>query len=307
MISSSGRPSGPNNANIWAPLCLGIVPLFAVIALFPASAPAAGAPGQFVSSINAVEVYASVAGEKGEPAPGLRREDFELLEDGVVQTIDTFAEGDFTLAVALAVDRSVSMKGERLKLAQGAARAFLEALRPEDRALVLAVGSQVEEVAPLSADRAAQLDAIARLDPWGTTPLHDAIADGIERIQQAGGRRALVLLSDGDERYSTRTAADVTVLARQSDVMIFPVALGRVRPTLFAELAALTGGRSLHVRDPRALAEALAGIARELRHQYLLGYTPARPLSERGGWRSIAVRVRRPGLRVRARDGYLVR
>jgi Ca-activated chloride channel homolog len=288
-------------------LCLGIVPLFALSALFPAPAPAAVDSGQFVSSINAVEVYASVAGEKGEPVTGLRREDFELLEDGVAQTIDTFAAGDVPLAVALAVDRSVSMKGERLALAQSAARAFLGALRPEDRALVLAVGSQVEEIAPLSADRAAQLEAIGRLDPWGTTPLHDAIAEGIERIQQAGGRRALVLLSDGDERYSTRTAADVTALARLSDVMIFPVALARVRPPLFVELAALTGGRSLHVRDARPLAEALGGIARELRHQYLLGYTPARPLSEPGEWRSIAVRAKRPGLRVRARDGYLVR
>lgn len=262
---------------------------------------------QFVSSINAVEVYASVANEKGEPATGLSREDFEVLEDGIPQTVGTFTAGDFPLAAALAIDRSFSMKGERLAQAQAGARAFLGALRAEDHALVLAIGSQVEEVAPLSADRAAQLGAVARLDAWGTTPLNDAIAEGIERIQQAGGRRALVLLSDGEERYSTRAAAEVTALARRSDVMIFPVALGRVRPALFAELAALTGGRSLHVGDPRALTEALRGIARELRYQYLLGYTPARPLSEPGEWRSIVVKVKRPGLRARARDGYLVR
>lgn len=245
--------------------------------------------------------------EKGEPAIGLSREDFEVLEDGVSQTVSTFAAGDFPLAVALAVDRSFSMRGKRLDVARAAARAFLEALRADDRALVLAIGSQVDEVAPLSTDRTDQLGAVARLDAWGTTPLNDAIAAGIERIQQAGGRRALVLLSDGDERYSTRTSEEVTALARRSDVMIFPVALGRTRPTLFAELAALTGGRSLHIGDVRALTEALRGIARELRYQYLLGYTPARPLTEPGEWRAIAVRVQRPGLRARARDGYLVR
>jgi Ca-activated chloride channel family protein len=199
------------------------------------------------------------------------------------------------------------MKGKRLKVAQDAARAFLEALRAEDRTLVLAIGSEVETVAPLSADRQSQSAAVAALDAWGTTPLHDAVAEGIERIQAAEGRRALVILSDGDERYSTRSAADVTALARRSDVMIFPVALGRTRPALFAELAALTGGRSVQASDARDLTAALRDIARELRHQYLLGYTPARPLTDRGEWRSIVVKTKRPGLRVRARDGYLVR
>jgi Ca-activated chloride channel family protein len=269
-------------------------------------APAVGR-GQFVSSVDVVEVYASVTDDKGEPAIGLSREDFQVYEDGVFQNVNTFAAGDFPLAVALAIDRSASMKGKRLAVAQEAARVFLETLRPEDRALVLAIGSQVEAVAPLSADRAAQLAAVARLDAWGTTPLHDAVGEGIERIQGADGRRALVLISDGDERYSARTAADVTGLARRSDVMIFPVALGRTRPAIFAELATLTGGRSLHVEDPRALTESVRGIARELRHQYLLGYTPRRPLSEPGAWRSITVTVKRPGLRVRARDGYLER
>jgi Ca-activated chloride channel family protein len=276
-------------------LCLGIVPLFI------------GHNPQFISSVNAVEVYASVVNDRGEPATGLTREDFEVLEDGVAQAVTTFAAGDFPLAVALAIDRSFSMKGERLAVARDAAREFLQALRAEDRALVLAIGSQVETVAPLSTDRPSQLAAVAGLDAWGTTPLNDAVADGIERVQAAGGRRALVLLSDGDERYSTRSAADVTELARRSDVMIFPVALGRARPVLFAELAALTGGRSVHAPDPRGLTEALRGIALELRHQYLLGYTPTRPLTERGEWRAIAVRMKRPGLRARARDGYLVR
>jgi Ca-activated chloride channel homolog len=296
MISSSGKPSGPNRANIWAPLCLGIVPLFIGLN-----------PPQFVSSINAVEVYASVVNDKGEPATGLSREDFEVFEDGALQTVDTFAAGDFPLAVALAVDRSVSMKGKRLRLAQDAGRAFLEALRTEDRALVLAIGSEVETIAPLSTDRQAQLAAVAALDAWGTTALNDAVAEGIEGIQAADGRRALVLLSDGDERYSRRSAADVTTVARRSDVMVFPVALARTRPPLFAELAALTGGRSVHASEARDVTAAVREIARELRHQYLLGYTPARPLTERGEWRSITVKTKRPGLRVRARDGYLVR
>jgi Ca-activated chloride channel family protein len=296
-----------------------------------------GAASQFTSSVNVVEVYASVTDARGEPVTGLTREDFDVLEDGATQSISTFAAGEVPLAVALAIDRSFSMKprntrmnaeGPRntqmnaeeprktrmdaqtapLEMAKAAARVFLGELRPADRALVLAIGSQVEEVAPLSTDRATQAAAVDRLDAWGTTPLHDAIAAAVERIQPAGGRRALVLLSDGDDRYSKYRAVDVLALARQSDVMIYPIAVGPRRPPLFAELAALSGGRSMHLRDPRALADALRGIARELRSQYLLGYTPVRPLTEdEGEWRSITVRVKRPGLRVRARDGYLVR
>jgi Ca-activated chloride channel family protein len=277
---------------------------------------------QFTSSVNVVEVYASVTDAKGQPATGLTREDFEIFEDGAHQTIDTFGAGDVPLSVALAIDRSFSMQprprstrntrsgddASALDVAKAAARSFLRELRPDDRALILAIGSEVEEAAPLSADRAAQLAAIARLDAWGTTPLHDAIAAAIERIQPGSGRRALVLLSDGDDRYSKRSAAEVLALARRSDVMIYPIALGRARPPLFAELAALSGGRSLHIRDPRALDDALRDIARELRHQYMLGYTPHRPLTEDpGAWRSIAVKVKRPGLHVRARDGYLVK
>jgi VWFA-related protein len=90
--------------------------------------------------------------------------------------------------------------------------------------------------------------------------------------------------------------------------MIFPVALGATRPPLFAELATLTGGRSYHARDGAALADTLRGIARDLRQQYLLGYTPTRlPIAGSNEWRSISVAVRRPGAEVRARDGYLVK
>jgi Ca-activated chloride channel homolog len=91
-------------------------------------------------------------------------------------------------------------------------------------------------------------------------------------------------------------------------VMVFPVALGRERPPLFAELATLTGGRSFHTRDAAKLTDTLRTIARELREQYLLGYTPSRPLvAGTNEWRSIAVSVKRPGAQVRARDGYVVK
>ena len=138
--------------------------------------------------------------------------------------------------------------------------------------------------------------------------MYDAIIASIAAIQPATGRRALVLLSDGADRYSSATSQDALDAARRSDVMIYPLALGAGRAPLFAELAALTGGRSFQPRNPEQLDQTMRTIAAELRHQYLLGYTPSRPIGRgESGWRSIVVQVSRPEVTVRARDGYLTR
>jgi Ca-activated chloride channel family protein len=266
------------------------------------------APGQFTSAVNVVEVYATVTDEAGNPVAGLGKGDFVLREDGQVQQVSTFAAGEFPLSVALALDRSFSMAGSRLESARSAARIFLGELRDSDESMLIAIGSRTEILAPLSADRASQMKALSSVDAFGTTGLYDAVNAAIDAVQPARGRRALVLLSDGSDRYSTATAATALARARASDVMIYPVAFGRTRPAVFAELATLTGGRSYHVQDARALPETMRAIAAELRQQYLLGYTPSKPLAPGSNeWRSISVSVERRGVRVRARDGYLVR
>lgn len=254
-----------------------------------------------------VEVYATVTDGRGEPVKGLGRDAFAVRENGEPQTISTFIAGEFPLAVAVAIDRSFSMAGDRLATAKSAARIFLGELRPEDESMLLAIGSQIDVVAELSTDRPSQFAALSRLDAFGTTGLYDAVIRAIEAIQTAKGRRALVLLSDGSDRYSTASSSDALERARRSDVMIYPVAIGRDRPEVFAQLATLTGGRSFHVRNPTTLPDTVRTIARELRHQYLIGYTPARPIVPGSSeWRAITVSVTDPNLKVRARDGYFV-
>ena len=262
---------------------------------------------QFSSSVQLVEVYASVTDTTGEPVTGLRQSDFEIRENGVPQEISTFAAGEFPLTVALGIDRSWSMAGEPLRLAKQASQAFLRELKAGDRSMVVAISNEADVIAPLSADRAAQSRAIAALDPWSTTALHDAIVAALDRLESEEGRQALIVFSDGTDRYSHRSAAQVLERARRSNALIYPIAFGKTRPPLLAELAVLTGGRSFLLRDARELEKTLASIARELRSQYLIGYTPADPIvrGERE-WRSIQVSLTnpRPGLRVRARDGY---
>jgi Ca-activated chloride channel homolog len=261
---------------------------------------------QFSSGVSVVEVYASVTDSRGEPITGLTQRDFEIDEDGVQQAIAAFSAGDFPLSVAIALDRSFSMAGTRLALARSAARVFLGELRPEDESAVLAVGSRVETMAPLSTDRQAQFAALARIDSFGTTGLYDSVARAIEMTQPGKGRRALVVLSDGSDRYSTTTAENALETARRSDVMVYPIALGDTRSSFFEQLAKLTGGRDFHVREPRQLNDILKQVARELRFQYLVGYVPAKPAVS-AEWRRIGVTVHRPGVTVRAREGYVAK
>lgn len=310
---SSGIPTRPNMA---LPFVYGKgfdsttfrrLPVTAALVAALLGALAARPAGQFSSGVNLVEVYAAVLDQSGNPVTGLSRNDFTVLEDGRAQALSAFAEGDFPLSVALGIDRSFSL-ATQLPTEVSATRTFLGELRPQDQSMIVAIGSEVEVLSPLSIDREAQFRALTALKPWGTTGLYDAIIQSIDAIQAAKGRRALVLLSDGNDRYSTATAGEALDRARRSDVMVYPIATGRTRPSLFAELASLTGGRSFQPRDPGELNTIMRSVANELRHQYLLGYTPARAIvAGEEQWRTIAVRVNRPNVTVRARDGYLAK
>jgi Ca-activated chloride channel family protein len=260
---------------------------------------------QFTSGVNQIEIYASATDAKGRPMQGLRLEDFDVREDGVAQRISVFSEGNFPVSAAIAIDSSFSMTGDRLAVAKSAARTFLGSLSQDDQSMLMSIGGRVDVIAPLSSNRDEQFRALDRLKTWGTTSLHDAVIEAIDRLQPASGRRALIVLSDGDDRYSQATADAVVQRARRSDVMVYPVALGRTLPPLFTHLATVTGGRAFHERNTRKLPETLRTIAEELRRQYLIGYTPLRPFVPGAGeWRDIDVRSARPGVTVRARDGY---
>lgn len=260
----------------------------------------------FSTGINLVEVYATVTHRDGQPATGLTAADFRVVEDQVLQTITTFAAGEFPLSITIALDRSFSMAGERLALSKRAARTFIAALRPADEVMVLAIGSEIETMMPPvpAREAAAWWESI---DAWGTTPLYDATAQALDAMQARSGRRALLLISDGSDRGSHTTATDLIARARQSNVLVYPVAIGGTRPPVFAELANVTGGRTFFIDDPKRLESELGTLARELRFQYLLGYTPSRAASADPGWRAIEVTVSQPDVRVRARDGYFAR
>jgi Ca-activated chloride channel homolog len=266
--------------------------------------PAEPAQARFASGVHLIEVYVTVTDRDGHAMTGLTKQDFTVYENDQAEDVSVFTAGEAGLSVAVALDHSFSMAGDRLETMKRATETFLDALAPADRAMLIGIGSTVDILTPLSTDRAAQHHAVQTIDSFGSTSLRDAIVIALDRIEPAPGRRALLLLSDGVDRYSHASEADVLDRARHGDVLVYPIALNKTRPPLFVDLALATGGHSAQVTDPRRLAETLTSVARELRQQYLLGYTPARPASVRPEWRGLRVTVSRPGATVRARPGY---
>jgi len=266
-----------------------------------------GSLAKFSSQVQLVEVYATVTDANGELVTGLHQGDFAVYENNQPQQITTFAAGEFPLTVALGIDRSWSMAGKPLQLAKQASQSFLNQLKPSDRSMIFAISNTADAIAPLSTDRLTQSRAVAALDPWSTTALRDAIIAALDRLEAEPGRQALVLFSDGNDRYSAAGEAQVIARARRSNALIYPITIGKDRPPLLAELAVLTGGRSFQLRDATELEKTLSTIAKELRYQYLLGYAPSQPIDAGvHEWRSIRVTLTgtRTGLQVRARDGY---
>lgn len=261
---------------------------------------------QFAARTELVEVYATVTDDRGRFVTDIGREEFTVLEDGVPQTIATFADGEQPVSIALAVDRSWSMANGPLDAAQRGGRELLRELGDQDRAMLVAIGSEVEVPVALTADRQAVDAALQALDPWGSTALHDAVVTAFDAIEPAPGRRALVLVSDGLERNSRRSTADVLARVRASDVLAYPLVVQRKVPPVLDQLALTTGGRAQRVKDLADLPTVMRRIASELRHQYLIGYQPLRP-THPGEYRRIDVRVTRSKHQVRARAGYLAR
>ncbi len=284
------------------------IPSIAVLVALGAGMANTGVFAQFSSGVQLIEVYATVTDAKGELVTGLGQSDFQVFENDRPQEISAFAAGEFPLTVALGVDRSFSMAGEPLRLAKLASQTFLRQLEPGDRSMVVAIGNSAEVIAPLSSDHERQAQMIAALDAWSTTSLNDAVIAALDRLESEKGRQALVVFSDGVDRYSQATSGQVIARARRSQALVYPITIGRKQVQPAVELATLTGGRSFLLRDAKELERTLSTIARELRYQYLLGYTPNTPARPgRHEWRSIRVALKNPaiGARVRARDGYV--
>ena len=274
-----------------------------------------------------------VIGRDGKFVPNLRREDFEVFENGVKQEIAYFApvENPFTVAILIDTSRSALFD---LQDIQEAAIAFVEKMRANDRALVVTFSNDVTVLAEPTSDHEALRNAIRSSRPGGNTRVYDALKTVLgERLARVEGRTALVLFTDGvDNDSRNATFESALQQAAKSDTLIYPVQFSTYdyikarspasefkppegsgfsekdyqRADVFLHQLAETAGTGVYPAfDISDLERAIAGIVDELHNEYSIGYYP-RTKGQPGETRTVEVRVNRPQLAVRARSGYVV-
>jgi VWFA-related protein len=269
------------------------------------------------STVNEVNVVFTVTDRHGHYVRDLKKENFRVVDDNKPATeIRSFhAEANLPLEVGLLVDASNSVR-DRFKFEQQAAVEFLnQTIRPKyDEAFV--VGFDVTpEVTQDFTDNTEMLSVGVRsLRPGGGTAMYDALyfacRDKLMKAKHSGPvRRAIILLSDGDDNQSHVTREEAIEMAQRAEVIVYTISTnltgaGHHGDKVLERIADATGGRAYVPFQITEVANAFAAIQEELRSQYALSYKPADFVSD-GRYRSIEVlALGEKGLRVRSRHGY---
>lgn len=289
-----------------------------------AASGAAGRPAPFRTSVEMVSLNVTVTDARQQVVRGLAESDFRVFEDGVPQEIEVFAGENVPLDVALLLDTSASV-GPRIKVIQSAAVGFLKALRPGDRASLVGFSETVRTLATWTEDLEEVQRAVLAARPHGGTAMFNALYVAVRGFQQETPtdgqvrRKALVVLSDGEDTSSLLSFDDVLEACQRAGLAVYTIQLrkpqdlqARLSATrkeadgeyALRELARQTGARAFHLTQVQDLAGTYGKIAEELSSQYLLAYAP-KATGAAGPFRRLQVTVPgRPGAMPRARTGY---
>jgi Ca-activated chloride channel family protein len=280
----------------------------------PASALARSRPPpSFGSQVRMVRLDVSVTSRDGRFVRDLGADDFEVYEDGARQVVAAFTPREMPLSLVLLLDSSSSM-ADRLPLAKAAAVGFLDALRPEDEASVIEFNEASTVLQDMTSDRVALRHAVERIAAKNSTALYNALYAALQSLprppddQAEMRRRAVLLVSDGEDTASVVWEEQVLELARRREAAIHTVDVGTRDPAsrsvrLLRVLSSESGGELHRLASIEDLAGVYARIGEELRSQYAVGYQPSAAVQD-GRWRRVEVRIRRRDLRVRHRTGY---
>ncbi len=279
---------------------------------------AAGTPGipSFGVDLGVVNLSLSVTDPKEHYVGNLTDRDFLVFEDGVRQEISLFTRDRLPISLTLLLDASSSMR-ESLPVAQAAAVRFIRTLRPEDDAQVSQFARRYTVLQEPTSDQAALEAAVGRVDASGETSLYEALYVALKDLKrrkqdEPARRRALVVLSDGEDTSSLVSEDQLMELARRAEVAVYAIGLFAPRPPVtwgptpahfLTALSRETGGRAYFPKQLGELDGVYDRIAEELRTLYGLGYVSANPRRD-GAWRRIAVETIRANLIVRHRLGY---
>jgi Ca-activated chloride channel family protein len=257
-------------------------------------------------SANLVSVPVSVINRQGRYVVDLQRQDFRVFEDGKEQTIVHFSNVDQPFSVVLLIDTSGST-APFIDQIKGAAKAFVDQLRTSDTIRPIYFHGEIK---PLTAaginDPKLFGAAIDKIEPGPInmgTRLYDAVDFGLKALSSVSARKAVILITDGENTWGKSTMKGTLREAEESDTIVYTLQYGDLAPQKYLQdLADKTGGRYFKGGDINTIRQSFVEVAEELRRQYVLGYEPLEP--QRTGLRKIKVKVNRKQVAVRARRSY---
>ncbi len=266
-----------------------------------------------------VSLTVSITDRNGRAIEGLTASDIEIYEDKVRQKIEHYSMDDAPVSVGVIFDLSGSMQ-QKLDAARRSLKSFVETSHIEDDFFLLGFNQRARLLAE-SCDSENLESRLNLINAQGNTALYDAIYLGMEKIAQGRHRRrALLVISDGQDNASRYSVSQLRQRLKETDVQLYCIGIGRAGTLgkgeqreqqrghmILDDIAQLTGGKAFFITSASELEEVTTRIALELRQQYSLAYTPTNQKRD-GRWRKIQVRVNRPdniqSIIVRSREGY---
>jgi Ca-activated chloride channel family protein len=276
-------------------------------------------PPSFRSGVELVSLNVTVADSQLRYATDLDQTEFRVFEDGIQQDVTYFNRSNLPIGLALLMDTSASME-TNLQTAQEAASGFAKRLRSQDLAAIIDFDSRVNIIQPFTNETDLLAQAIRRTSAGGSTSLYNAIYIALKELKKIVAkdaedirRQAIVVLSDGEDTSSLLPFEEVLDLAKRSETAIYAIGLrdsdgapGRgfkEAEFVLRQLSQETGGRTFFPSQMSELPAIYTQIAEELSSQYTVGYT-SKNTKRDGAWRRIVVRVNRPNLTARTKQGY---
>jgi Ca-activated chloride channel family protein len=261
--------------------------------------------------VNLVELPVSVADKGGLPVSDLVEKDFTILENGQPKPISSFNfAANLPISVGVLLDHSGSMEKRMEDAKKAAVEFFTSIIKKNDRAFIGAFASDPTRNAPFVSDvptLEAQVNAIP--NAGGGTALYDAIVTGLYRFRNLQGRKALIVITDGEDTTSRLSYDDMLSYARSSRVPLYFIGIGFGMTSIggggkMKTLAAETGGVAYFISDTKQLGETYKALERDLRSQYLLAYHTESSKKDQA-YRTVEVKVDRPDARVRTIRGFI--
>lgn len=252
--------------------------------------------------IDLVQITVSVTDAKNEIVRGLTAADFQLFEDKVEQEIRNVSVDSSAISLGVIFDVSRSM-GKKIELAREAAITFLQSGSPDDEFFLVEFNNAPRLAQGFTTDIRRLQNRLGTV-PSGHTAMYDAVYLGMNEVKQGQNpKKALLLITDGEDNHSRYSEKEIREIARESEVQIYSIDLGRA---FVGDLSEITGGQSYRVSVDQ-LEAVCKKIAYELKNQYTLSYTSSNT-SKDGLWRKVRVKVELPPgagrVNVRSRDGY---